>query len=93
MTVVEIILQGMVAGHCDLDILLDPFFLPVTPTRQLTIWYPGTESGNPHAGLMETLQDADDKAPWRLFYRTCLQDHPAHTIARLQRKFYPSEDV
>ena len=54
--VLEKVVEGMKAGHCDLDILLDPFFQLVTPTRQLTTWYPSVVSRNPLAGLFKALQ-------------------------------------
>ncbi|CAI5713797.1 unnamed protein product [Peronospora destructor] len=91
MEVLKKVLEGMIACHCDLDILLDPFFQPVTPTSQLSTWYPGAEGGDPQAGLSEVLQAADDAAPWRIFYRKNLPEHPAFEIPRLPRKFYPSD--
>ena len=91
MVVLKKVLQGMVAGHCDLDILLDPFFLPATPTRQLTLWYPHVEDRGPQAGLLEALQIADDADPWRIFYRKRLQEHPAFTIPRLPGKLCPTK--
>ena len=93
MKVLEKVLQGMVEGHCDLDILLDPFFQPVTPTRQLTLWYPIVDRSNPQAGLLEAMQAADDAQPWRIFYREHIQDHPAFKIPRLPGKFCPNESV
>ncbi|CAI5746419.1 unnamed protein product [Peronospora destructor] len=91
MGVLKKVLEGMIACHCDLDILLDPFFQPVTPTSQLSTWYLGAEGGDPQAGLSEVLQAADDAAPWRIFYRKNLQEHPAFEIPRLPSKFYPSD--
>ena len=40
-TVLRFILRGMVLGHCDMNILLNLFFLHFPLTRKVQPWYPG----------------------------------------------------
>jgi hypothetical protein len=44
-------LQGMIAGHCDLDILLDPFFLHFPAFREVSPWYPPGTQTDGHSQL------------------------------------------
>ena len=39
--VLQLILQGMIDGLCDLDILLDPIFLHFPRPNEARVWYPG----------------------------------------------------
>ncbi|CAI5725176.1 unnamed protein product [Peronospora effusa] len=91
MGVLKKFLQGMVAGHCDLDILLDPFFQPVTPTRQLSYWTPRVNQESSQPGLMEALQVVDDVEPWRIFYHKNIHEHPAFGVSRLHGKLSPPD--
>ncbi|KAE8900489.1 hypothetical protein PF003_g15623 [Phytophthora fragariae] len=70
---------------CDIDILLDPFFLHFPKPRVLKEWYPRL-TGNATT-LANTLEILDAEEPWRLQYRLNPQDHPAMQIARLAGKF------
>ncbi|POM67923.1 Hypothetical protein PHPALM_15980 [Phytophthora palmivora] len=64
--------------YCDLDILLDPFFLHFPK-----IWYPDVSA----ASLEDALSAVDLAEPWRLQYRRSSADHPASRIPRHQDKF------
>ncbi|POM76147.1 Hypothetical protein PHPALM_6653, partial [Phytophthora palmivora] len=68
---------------CDLDILLDPFFLHFPKPRHPKIWYPDVST----ASLEDALSVVDLAEPWRLQYRRSSADHPATRIPRLQDKF------
>ncbi|CAI5727093.1 unnamed protein product [Peronospora destructor] len=87
MGVLKKVLEGMMACHCDLDILLDPFFQPVTPTSQV----PGRGRWGPSGRTVRGVAGCGRCAPWRIFYRKNLQEHPAFEIPRLPSKFYPSD--
>ena len=41
--VLKMILRGMISGHCDLDILLDPFFLHYPRPHEERVWSLGLE--------------------------------------------------
>nr|KAE8931733.1 hypothetical protein PF009_g18215 [Phytophthora fragariae] len=70
---------------CDIDILLDPFFLHFPKPRVLKEWYPRlTGNATTFADALEIL---DAEEPWRFQYRLNPQDHPAMQIARLAGKF------
>ncbi|RMX65845.1 hypothetical protein DD238_002758 [Peronospora effusa] len=91
MEVLEKVLEGMKAGHCDLDILLDPYFQPMIPTRQLTVWYPIVTTEDPQLDLLRALHTADDTALWRVLYRKNIKEHPAFQVPRLSGKFHPTK--
>ena len=55
----ETILSGMVAGHCDLDILLDPFFIHYPRPHEERVWYPGFGNSGDPADHLEALDPAD----------------------------------
>ena len=40
-TILRFILRGMIDGHCDLDILLDPFFMHFPGYLEVPPWFPG----------------------------------------------------
>ena len=84
------ILGGMIAGHCDLDILLDPFFLHYPRPHEERVWYPGLGHSNDPADLLEALDMADQEDPWRNQFRNAYWDHPGSQIPRLQDKFKPA---
>ncbi|POM75282.1 Hypothetical protein PHPALM_7633 [Phytophthora palmivora] len=69
--------------YCDLDVLLDPFFLHFPKPRHPKIWYPDVSA----ASLEDALSAVDLAEPWRLQYRRSPADHPATRIPRLQDKF------
>ncbi|EGZ13594.1 hypothetical protein PHYSODRAFT_335352 [Phytophthora sojae] len=74
------------AHLCDLDILLEPFFLPLIGTCP---WFPKGASGA-SGDLLHVLRTTDEAEPWRLFYWNARAKHPSmnepiHT--RLRGKF------
>ncbi|EGZ04930.1 hypothetical protein PHYSODRAFT_342779, partial [Phytophthora sojae] len=63
------------AHVCDLDILLEPFLLPLIAT---CLWFPKGASGA-SGDLLHVLRTTDEAEPWRLFYcQTPIDDriHP-----------------
>ncbi|KAE9323574.1 hypothetical protein PF008_g17316 [Phytophthora fragariae] len=95
----EMFILAMREGWCDLDLLLDPFFLHF-PKRSATVkWYPGLVSRqanlqdpNLHRAeptdLLEALDEANSADPWRNHFRDTPDQHPARSIARLESKFF-----
>ncbi|GMF48429.1 unnamed protein product [Phytophthora fragariaefolia] len=71
--------------QCDLDILLDPFFLHFPKSRVTKHWFPTLDGGA--SSLAEAADIIDLEEPWRLQFRRNPQDHPAMHIARLRDKF------
>lgn len=67
----EIALQGMIAGHCDLDLFLDPFILHF-PRRnaEQSAWCPGLGARVRPSDLLEALALTDTSDPWRNQFRT-----------------------
>uniref|UniRef100_A0AAV1TU08 Uncharacterized protein n=1 Tax=Peronospora matthiolae TaxID=2874970 RepID=A0AAV1TU08_9STRA len=86
----KMILSGMIAGHCDLDILLDPFFLHYPRPHEDRVWYPGLGHSNDPADLLGALDMADQENPWRNQFRNAYWDHPGLQVPRLQDKFKPA---
>ena len=82
-------LRGMVEGHCDLDILLDPFFLQYLRMHEDRVWYPGLGHNADPADLLEALEIANCESPWRNQFRNDPGDHPGSQIPRLHNKFKP----
>ncbi|KAG6622118.1 uncharacterized protein IUM83_07322 [Phytophthora cinnamomi] len=89
----------MQEGWCDLDILLDSFFLHFPRRHESVIWYPGYESRQTNiknrrlnrpepTDLLEALDECNGADSWRNHYRDSPQDHPARQIARLTDKFF-----
>jgi hypothetical protein len=94
--ILEIVLQGMIQGHCDLDLLLDPFLLHF-PRKNAEdgAWYPGLGARVAPVDLLEALTLADTSDPWRNQFRDSPPDHPGLQVARLDGKFRlaaPSSD-
>ena len=79
----------MVEGHCDLDILLDPFFLHYPRMHEERVWYPGLGHNADPADLLEDLEIANREKPWRNQFRNAPGDHPGSQISRLLNKFKP----
>ena len=86
--VLQFLLQGMIDGHCDLDILLDPFFLHFPRVIERRIWYPGYgRRGGNIPNLATALSMLDSAEPWRNQYRDSVDRHPGSSIPRLRGKF------
>ena len=84
------ILKGIIAGYCDLDILLDPFFLHYPRPHEDRVWYPGLGQLTDPNSLIDALEIADRDEPWRNQFRNSSVPHPAVSIARLHGKFLPA---
>ena len=84
------ILNGLLAGLCNLDILLDPFFLHYPRPYVERVWYQGLEHSDEPTDLLEALYMADQEDPWRNQSRNDYWDHPGSQIPRLQNKFKPA---
>ena len=86
--VLRFILQGMISGQCDLDILLDPYFLHFPRTTDKKMWYPGLGSKSRSIpNLATALSMLDFAEPWRNQYRPAIVNHPGSSIPRLIGKF------
>ena len=85
--VLEVVLQGIAQGHCDLDILLDPYLWHMAPTRGLTRWYPGAGRVATTSDLLMCLRPDDAASPWRINYRNRVGRNPSCAIKRLPGKF------
>ncbi|KAG6578199.1 uncharacterized protein IUM83_16470 [Phytophthora cinnamomi] len=95
----QVLIVAMQEGWCDLDILLDSFFLHFPRRHESVIWYPGYESRQANiknrrlnrpepTDLLEALDECNGADSWRNHYRDSPQDHPARQIARLTDKFF-----
>ncbi|OWY91849.1 LOW QUALITY PROTEIN: hypothetical protein PHMEG_00039403 [Phytophthora megakarya] len=93
--ILNLFLIAMREGWCDLDLLLDPYFLHF-PKR--TDKYPGIEARSANiadpqlnrrepADLIEALAECDAADPWRSHYRLHHAGH-ARRITRLAGKFF-----
>ncbi|ETK73764.1 hypothetical protein F441_19743 [Phytophthora nicotianae CJ01A1] len=80
----------LLRGYCDLDLLLDPFFLQFPRPGEAEAWYPGIDGGADPADLLEALAITDAADRWRNHYRDVPGNHPALEIARLPGKFVSS---
>ena len=83
----------MIDGDCDLNILLDPFFLHHPRIHEERVWYPGlghnADPADP-ADLVAALEMADQNDSWRNQFRNAYWDHPGSQVPRLQDKFKPA---
>ncbi|ETP28183.1 hypothetical protein F442_22530 [Phytophthora nicotianae P10297] len=84
------VLIGLLRGYCDLDLLLNPYFLYFPRPGEAGAWYLGIEDGADPADLLEALAITDAADRWRNHYRDVPEDHPALRIARLRGKFVSS---
>ncbi|POM57498.1 Hypothetical protein PHPALM_37981 [Phytophthora palmivora] len=93
------LIQAMIEGWCDLDLLLDPFFLHFPKRTDEVAWYPGIEARRANLAdpqlnrreptdLLEALAEADAADPWRNHYRDRTADHPALHLPRLDLTFF-----
>ncbi|RLN98605.1 hypothetical protein BBJ28_00025123, partial [Nothophytophthora sp. Chile5] len=65
-------LRLMGERHCDLDLLLDPFFLQFPALGESGFWYPGIEDGADPATLLDALAISDAADPWRNHHRDAM---------------------
>ncbi|OWZ01751.1 hypothetical protein PHMEG_00026803, partial [Phytophthora megakarya] len=80
----KFVLLSIVAGHCDLDILLDPVFLHFPRPGERSKWHPDLHCILRPANLFQALRDADPQDPWRNQYRHAIEDHPGSQFPRLE---------
>ncbi|KAG1695475.1 hypothetical protein DVH05_019631 [Phytophthora capsici] len=85
--ILAIILRGIVRGHCDIDLFLDPFILHFPRKSEQGTWYPGLGARNAPTDLLAALALVDVSEPWRNQFRSNPQDHPGLRVARLDGKF------
>ena len=86
--ILKFILQGMIEGHCDLDIFLDPFFMHFPRSNEQRMWYPGLGNKRPNLpNLATALYQTDAAEPWRNQYRAAIAQHPGSSHPRLTGKF------
>ena len=89
-TVSRFIFQGMIDGHCDLDLFLDPFFMHLKSPVEMRPWYPGLgDSPKNIPNLISALARLNTAEPWRNKFRSRIKDHPGSSIARLSGKLFP----
>ncbi|OWZ10131.1 hypothetical protein PHMEG_00017067 [Phytophthora megakarya] len=102
--ILQLFLIAMREGWCDLDLLLDPYFLHFPQRTDEVVWYPGIESRSANLAdrqlhrcepedLIEALAEDDAADPWRTHYRLHHTGHPARRIARLAGKFFNMPDL
>ncbi|POM64551.1 Hypothetical protein PHPALM_19902 [Phytophthora palmivora] len=89
------LIQAMIEGWCDLDLLLDPFFLHFPKRTDEVASYPGIEArranlADPQLNRREPtdLLEADTADPWRNHYRDHTADYCVRHLPRLGRKFF-----
>ncbi|OWY95839.1 hypothetical protein PHMEG_00034054, partial [Phytophthora megakarya] len=97
--ILRLFLIAMREGWCDLDLLLDPYFLHFPKRTVGVAWYPGIEARSANiadpqlnrrepADLIEALAECDAADPLRTHYRLHHAGHPARWIAHLASKFF-----
>ena len=78
------ILQGMIDGLCNLDILLDPMFLHFPRLNEDRVWYPGLSVQRANLPNLITAQSIDHAAErWRNPFRVSVSSHPGPSIPLL----------
>ncbi|POM74054.1 Hypothetical protein PHPALM_9037 [Phytophthora palmivora] len=93
------LIQAMIEGWCDLDLLLDPFFLHFPKRTDEVVGYTGIEARHANLAdpqlnrreptdLLEALAVADTADPWSNHFRDHTTDHPARQLPQLDRKFF-----
>ena len=85
-TFLAFVLRGIIDGHCDLDIFLDPFFLHCPRQREKRAWYPGLIGASDD--LCGDLEVVDVVEPWRNQFRADITAHPGSSLPRLSAKFF-----
>ena len=82
------ILQGMIDGLCNLDILLDPMFLHFPRPNEVRVWYPGLSIQRASIPNLITALSINHAAErWRNQFRTSIAYHPSSSLQRLVGKF------
>eukprot|EP00644_Phytophthora_capsici_P001910 jgi/Phyca11/15643/fgenesh1_pg.PHYCAscaffold_14_\ len=86
------LMAGLKSSECDLDLLLDPYFLHFPARGEQVCWYPGQGERQCPADLLAALEIVDRADPWRNQHRANIADHPGSRLARLDRKFFQADD-
>ncbi|KAE9340800.1 hypothetical protein PR003_g10312 [Phytophthora rubi] len=95
----ELLILAMREGWCDLDLLLDPFFLHFPKRSETVTWFPGLAARQANLAdpnlhrrepvdLLAALDEDNSVDPWRNHYRDLPQQHPANSLSRLTDKFF-----
>ncbi|POM71994.1 Hypothetical protein PHPALM_11371 [Phytophthora palmivora] len=82
------LIQAMIEVWCDLDLLLDPFFLHFPKRTDDVSWYPGIDARRANlvdpqlnrrepTDLLEALEETGTADPWRNHFRDHTAEHPA----------------
>ncbi|OWZ11694.1 hypothetical protein PHMEG_00015250 [Phytophthora megakarya] len=90
---------AMREGWCDLDLLIDPFFMHFPQRATDVLWYTGIEARRDNladpqlnhrefANLIVVFDESNEADPWRTHYRLNHADHPARRIAHLAGTFF-----
>ena len=90
MTVLCFVLQGVLHGHCDLDVLLHPFFMHLSSQVEIRPLYPGL--GDPRKNIPNrilALARLDSAKRWRNQYQSRGEDCSGLSIARLSGTLFP----
>ncbi|OWZ01377.1 hypothetical protein PHMEG_00027246 [Phytophthora megakarya] len=80
--ILNLFLIAMREGWCDLDLLLEPYFLHFPKRTDEVAWYPGIEARS--TNLANPQLNRREPAHYRLHHAS----HPARRIARLAGKFF-----
>ncbi|KAE9319648.1 hypothetical protein PF008_g18218 [Phytophthora fragariae] len=95
----EVLIVAMREGWCNLDLLLDPFFLHFPKRSETVTWFPGLTARQANLAdptlhrhepvdLLAALGEDNSADPWRNHFRDLPQQHPANSISRLTDKFF-----
>ena len=85
----QLIPQGMIDGLCDLDILLDPLFLPFPRLNEVRFRYPGLSVQRANLPNLITALSIDHAAErWRNQFHTSIASHLGSSLSRLVGKFF-----
>ena len=85
----QLILNGMIDGLCDLNVLLDPMFLHFPCPNEVSVWYPGLSVQRTNIPNLITALLIDHAAErWRNQFRPSIAPHPGSTLPRFMGKFF-----
>ena len=83
-TCLRFIRQGMIEGYCDLDVLLDPFFLHLPAPSEKRVWHPGLGCKTTKIPNLVIALSMDVSAePWRNQYRSAIVNNSGSSITRI----------
>ena len=85
----QTIFAGMVAGHCDLYITIDPFFFISSP-QEVRVWCPGLGGTAHPVDSIDARDIANLEEPWRIQFHNIIQHYPGSQLPGLRNKFKPA---